>query len=383
MSEKLCSNHIETSQEQLLPADRFKVDAEDYDVFTRQASMSPIWGDNHQETWGIDKTLSHFVSETAGLISVMDGTAQKYEQDSQLEKPDHVIYLDKSARPVSWMVNKFWTDFSDQERPEHSYLNIDRIPWLQRAGLELKPDGEGGVNVLGAGGELRRPKLDDFIAQADNLPPETFARIRALYIPGGITTDDPEEIMNTPTTLEGKNLLIVDEVADTGTTLGIAKYLLSRAIPEAASINGDYFWHPDIKSNDGQTQKLSVPVWYSHRTSDGRGIGDVDEAFYRERFREDPTPRNRAKALGAFVLSRPVDLTTEDDQSSRRLAKDILQMHDDYEKGKILLRRPQQWPTKRVVDAIKEQGLKIAPESDKSPDTYLNVMKAIDARKPE
>lgn len=87
--------------------------------------------------------------------------------------------------------------------------------------------------------------------------------------------------------------------------------------------------------------------------------------------------------MGAFVLSRPVDLTTEDDQSSRRLAKDILQMHDDYEKGKILLRRPQQWPTKRVVDAIKEQGLKIAPESDKSPDTYLNVMKAIDARKPE
>ena len=33
----------------------------------------------------------------------------------------------------------------------------------------------------------------------------------AVYSPGGTTPDDPEESMNTPTSLEWKYLLIVDE----------------------------------------------------------------------------------------------------------------------------------------------------------------------------
>ena len=60
---------------------------------------------------------------------------------------------------------------------------------------------------------------------------------------------DPEVIMNTPTGLEGKNITIIDEVSRSGSTLEIAKLLVSQAIPEAASVNGCTFWRPGLIMN--------------------------------------------------------------------------------------------------------------------------------------
>lgn len=380
MSEKLRTNtEIKETAEDLLPSERFRVDPDDYPIFRQQAQLAEKWGDNTAETWGIDQTVSKYVTSTANLIAKMDGTAVEYQQHPDLPKPDHVIYLDKSARPVSWLVNTFWKDFSEAERPSHSYLNVDRLPWFRRAGIEM----DAGGYMMNEDGSKRRPTADDFMAHAQEIPDEVFLRVRALFVPGGVETDDLEQIRKMPTILNGKNLLIVDEVADTGATLEIAKYILNRAIPEIRSTQGDYFWEKDIKVHDGQRQQRSVPVWYSHDTSEGRGVGDVNEPFFRERYAENPNPKTRAQALGALALSEFVDLSKEETGSSRELAKEIKQMHEDYKQGKILLRRVNNWPLPRVAAAIQAQGMRLAPPTDKAPDTFANTVAAVDARRPE
>lgn len=382
MSEKLQVQAVgaeaakEVEKRPLAPVERFRVEATDYPIFRRQAQLDPRWGDNSAINWGIDKTLSEYVTSTASLVAELDGTAQSYEKDAEKEKPDHIVYLDKSARPVSWLVNLFWEDFSKEKRPEHSYLNVDRMPWFRAVGLEM----DAGGYVEAPDGSRHRPGFEDFMRNAEKIPEEMFVRIRALYIPGGVETEDLEEIRKLPTVLDGKNVMVIDEVGDTGATLSIAKYLLKRAIPEIKSISGTYFWDSGFKTNGLEKQQLSVPVWYSHQTSVGRGIGDVNEPFFRERYNQNPTPKTRAQALGALALSEFVDLSKEPGGASRELAREMRKMHEDYQEGKILLRTPKSWNLDRSAEAIEAQGLRLAPASDRSPETFLNVMKAIDAR---
>ncbi len=376
------SEFLRSSQEEEVkaesPLERFRVNPEDYPIFRWQAQKDPTDARGRDITWNIDRTLSKYVTSTASLIAMMDGTAETYEENEELEKPDHVIYLDKSARPASWMVNIFWDDFSKEKRPEHSYLNIDRLPWFRRVGLEL----DAGNYARHEDGSSYKPGPGDFLREADRIPDEVFARIRALYVPGGVETEDLTEIMKMPTSLDGKNLMIVDEVADTGATLEIAKYLLKRAIPAIKSIQGDYFWDSGVRIDaDGGQQQLSVPVWYSHSTSEGRGIGDVNEPFFMERYRQNPTPRTRAQALGALVLSEYVDLGQEKSQASRELAKEMLKMHEDYEAGKIMLQIPQSWGIQeRAAEAVEEQGMLLGRNTMNDPRNYLNVLKAIEGR---
>lgn len=382
MTEKLNFGNQENNAEALAPSERFKVNVDDYPMLRQQFQKSPDKR-NVDIRWQIDRTVMEYVKDTAGLIAVIDGTARKYGERRDLEKPDHVIYLDKSARPVSWLVNMFWDDFSKEERPEHSYLSIDRMPWFRRVGLE--PDEKGYISE--AGGSKRRARASDFINNADKLSPKMLAGIRALYIDGGVETDDPEEIMKMPTVLDGKNVLIVDEVEDTGSTLGIARYLLQKAIPEIKHVDGDYFWFPEMKRvqtgpNTFESQKLSLPIWYKSDRTEGRGVGEVDEGYYRKKFEEDPTPRNRARMLGAFALSSYVNLNNEPGNATRQLTKEMRQLHDDYVAGKIFLSRVPQYDTARMKAVIEAQGVKVVPD-EKVPDSYLAVMKNINSRKVE
>lgn len=91
------------------------------------------------------------------------------------------------------------------KRPRHTYVNIDRSPWFRKVGIDVSDDGRQKSN-----GELAT--YSDFISHKDNLTNMHLAAIRSLFIEGGIETEDPDEIMNTPTILDGKRLLIVDEV---------------------------------------------------------------------------------------------------------------------------------------------------------------------------
>ncbi len=108
---------------------------------------------------------------------------------------DHVVYLDKSARPVSWLVNMFWNDFAAEDlngnkicRPKHSYVNIDRSPWFRNVGINVTDDGRQKEN-----GELATYR--DFVNNLHNLNKHHLAELRALYIDGRIDVEDIEWIM--------------------------------------------------------------------------------------------------------------------------------------------------------------------------------------------
>ena len=225
----------------------------------------------------INENIINYVQDTALLISVIDGSVNS---DSPY---DHVVYLDKSARPVSWLVNMFWKDFAitDDEgnpvrRPQHSYINIDRAPWFRNVGIDVTDDGR-----QRADGELAT--YWDFMNHLCNLDKRHLAAIRALYIKGGIEKEDIDSVMAQPTILDGKRVLIVDEVSRTGSTLKIAVKLFQLAFPDAM-VESAYFWHPHESALVmGNEQVLtSLPVWYDPNTITGRGIGGLDEHYYRD-----------------------------------------------------------------------------------------------------
>src|SRR3989344_8440513 len=106
--------------------------------------------------WTTEWTLSEYVKCTDGLIGKMDGTIplrqsvvyvwdgdRLKEERRDLQPPTSVIYLDKSARPVAWLVRNLWpglarvtgTEYSDNQippRPREYFLNIDKNDWLAR-----------------------------------------------------------------------------------------------------------------------------------------------------------------------------------------------------------------------------------------------------------
>lgn len=372
MSEKLPTPKPHESAAET-PAERFRVDPADYPIFCKQAELDSRWGNNQYHNWNIDRTLSTYVTNTADLIATLDGTSTEYSRNHEVSPPDRVIYLDKSARPVSWLVNTMWTAFSDEKRPEHSYLSIDRLTWFRESGLNVDPNGY----FRDSSDHFRRATAHDFDIR--NLPPETFAKIRALYLPEGIAEEDPEKIMSTPSSLDDKNLLVVDEVGNSGATLEIAKQLLSAAFPEAKSVRGTYFWKPAFKTNQSGTesQMLSAPVWYNESSPAGRGIGELNPAYYNQRFAEHPNPKTRAQRYGSIVLASYIDLAKEENQPSRELMREITQMRRDLDAGHILVAPPDNYDDERVDALIAAQGLHLAPATDRSPDNYINVRQAI------
>lgn len=378
MSEKIPNiiNSPETSNTD--PAERFRVDPANYPIFCQQTELDSRWGNNQAHRLGIDQTLSTYVTNTAELIATLDGTSTEYTDNHEIVPPDHVIYLDKSARPVSWLVNTLWPTFSDEKRPDHSYLSIDRLTWFRESGVPVDQNGY----FMDASEHYRRANIQDF--DINKLPTNTFAKIRSLYLPDGIEAEDPNAIMSAPSTLDGKNILIVDEVGNSGATLNIAQQLISAAFPEANNVRGAYFWKPGFKVNQSsnETQMLSAPVWYDNNISTGRGIGELNPDFFAKRHEEYPNARTRAQKYGSIVLASYVDLATEPGQTSRELMREIKQMQQDLNAGHIFINIPNNYSDERVDALIDAQGLRLAPESDPSPDTYINVKKAIYTRTP-
>ena len=153
---------------------------DEYPVFSRQTHFVIRDGKIVAETIGINENLMHYVRDTALLISKIDGSIKG--NISSPEAFDHIVYLDKSARPVSWIVNMLWQSFAavdnsgkQAKRPLHTYVNIDRSPWFRKVGIDVSNDGRQKSN-----GELAT--YSDFISHKDHLTNTHLAAIRSLFI---------------------------------------------------------------------------------------------------------------------------------------------------------------------------------------------------------
>lgn len=345
--------------------ERFVINPAEYPIFSQQGGVrdNEITGTKEERQLSIEETLGIMVGDTAKTIATITG------EDKSKPAADHVIYLDKSARPVSWMVDDFWNDFTDKPKPEESFLAIDRRQWFPKVGIKLEPHEQ----IRDSDGKLRPATGSDFWREWEKLPPERqkdyLARIRALYIDGGIEEEDPDKIMSTPTRLDGKNLLIIDEVSRTGSTLDIAKGLLKLAIPDLESVEGHVFWKDTSTehNNTGETQMGKAPVWYPDDPSDwrGRGVKDINPEYYRKQYEENPNNITRAEMYGSFVLGEPLrNKEDEPGQLSWKLREEMKKIHQDYQDGHILPDIPSGSGEvgERIVAKMEGLGVEFMPE---------------------
>ena len=190
---------------------------------------------------------------------------------------DTAIFLDKSARPVAWLVNELWDDLAptDKEtgvlakKPEIKFLNIDREQWGPYIGRS--EDKTGGIDV-------------------GWIPEENINDLRKVFapIPGNSSTESQ-------TMLTGKNVMVIDEVRSSGDTLNMAERILCRAFPDANDIKGVY-WMLQPAERDSKSGALisgEVPVWYSDRSVEGRLVANRDAT----KSRNSASSRQRTGAL--------------------------------------------------------------------------------------
>lgn len=200
---------------------------------------------------------------------------------------DRVVFLDKSARPVAWLVLALWDQlgvaFGDDgqvierfARPDVTFLNIDRLQWRD----VLDPQGVGSFSF-------------------EHLPGEVAAGLRRCFLADPADRDvDTPMLWSCPTLLDGQRVLVVDEVQVSGDTAQMAAEFVRRAFPES-TVEAGHWMHPGLVTGaDGNRRNRLLPVWYRADTALGRGVGDRDPA------QSLVSPCWRVRA-GAWFLSRP------------------------------------------------------------------------------
>jgi hypothetical protein len=341
-----------------------------------------ILGHSLQEgNWKPQRTLENYVTATDGVIGVLDGSipntrrgndlvylakkrGEKFDVFGEqittkldLPNPDIVVWLDKSARPVSWLTHKLWQQLATPNesgeipnRPKSMFLNIDRQPWVSKVGVDWrKNDAKYKVNF----------DVND-LSHDEQKAKDELARIRLLFVQDSriekgkkITLSEEnwrEEAWKMPlkhscNNQKPRHVIVIDEVKYSGDTLDIAQRLLAAALP-GIPVSGMH-WYKPIKEEWN-------PAWYSKQDEKGRGVGNIGNGWYQGKGRERTNFKHR---LAASVLSPPlVDRDTGErisDQKSIQLRKDIATLAIDLSSNNILykpsfLRRFTD--TKRVTD---------------------------------
>ncbi len=278
--------------------ERFDEPEENYNLL-REGSQSQKQTESVLDQKDTNVILQDYLEYTDKIIGVADGSIGERDvidprdPERSAEKPDVMIFLDKSARPVADLMSALWEQFAADgaKMPDVDFLNIDRVNWFTNQGYSRVQ----AETVLGPA---------DF--DIDKVSSGEIAAIRALFVRGDLTEGGwQDEVMNMPTILDGKNVTIIDEVKSQGGTLSIATQLLRRAIPEAI-VTGHYFWETNYKQMaDGKLKADSVPVWYDKENPMGRGVGEVSKTYYETLYEQEPTQENLRRKIGWFALSAP------------------------------------------------------------------------------
>lgn len=258
--------------------------------------------------WKSDEQLkTEYVRLTDNIVHVLtDGVRCRNKQTGEIEKRpvDYVVWLDKSARPVSWLTKALWpvlarnSDGHTPKLPQFRFVNIDREQWTS----SIDPNNVGSTNV-------------------DKLDPSIIRSLRSVFIenPNKLNDKLDEQVDELPAQFDDKTILIVDEVKSTGRTLSYAQSFFERAFP-TANIAGMH-WMAGITAKDGAFGNLDLPVWYSDDTVMGRGVRNrnVDLSLKSS---------NAAQRRGARFLStafRDHDpLSTRLREEMRHLATDVI-----------------------------------------------------------
>lgn len=251
----------------------------------------------------LDYLKMDYLTKTDELIRQMtEGWEVTNNGESEHVTPDVVVFLDKSARPVSWLTRKLWPTLAADSQtgevppmPEMKFLNIDRNQWLGT----LDPNNSDALDFN---------RMDNALLEG----------LRSLYNPRHDGSFDAENSM------DNKSILVVDEVRSSGRTLQIATGILNRAFP-TSSIRGTH-WMSETAVVNGVRGNNELPVWYRDDSTDvklvtGRGVGnrrDVGSITHPSQ----------------YFLSTPFP---EPDQRSLRLRDDINLLVEELHNGTVAM----------------------------------------------
>ena len=362
--------------------ERFSVDSDKYSILRYQQ-------DADGNTMEINETATKYISNTARMIAEADGSSEKEGSF----KPDTILFLDKSARPVSWFMQRFWKDLAveDSKKPDFTFLNIDRTDVYNYLGVSNN-DGRS----LETGKVLTPLDFDRIIKDPDSkqMLDNIVNSIRALYVEGDIdpNKDINEQIWSMKTKLDGKDLLIIDETERSGSTMHIAKKLMELAIPEIGMVRGEYFWPRDSSKivgygENSEIKHGSVPIWYDPDDIKGRGIGDKNQSYYNIKYERNQDQISLKQKLGSIALSAPILRDHDDgfkylrDNKAEALANDVKQLRTDYREGRVLLVPPfDNYSIERSDDILLKQG--IQPKIDETGEySWMMIRELRESRK--
>lgn len=267
----------------------------DYRILTGHKRTDGSWKTDHQ-------LRMEYVQLTDGLVHKMtDGiwVDDPETGERRLEKPDVVVWLDKSARPVSWLAKDMWNRLAADpqtgavpDRPEFRFINIDREQWVNL----IDPEGVGIVDMSRVDESVIRSLRSVFVLPA--------------YKSHGLTP----EIDKAPSELDGKTIMLVDEVYASGRTLEYAQSFFKRAFPSARI--GSTYWMRNISFIGGAIGNADLPVWYKKNDVGGRGIGNRNDAI-------SGASDISTQKLGRYFLSTRL---RESDPRSERLREELRQL---------------------------------------------------------
>lgn len=259
-------------------------------------------------SWKTDRQLRmEYIQLTDGLISKMVdgvGVVNPETGEQEVRVPDVVVWLDKSARPVSWLTRELWSTLAVDPKtgevpkmPDFKYVNIDREQWVNM----VDPEGAGMVDM-------------------SRIDPSIIRSLRSIFVPLGAKKEGlTAEIDGAPSELDNKTIMLVDEVYASGRTLQYATEFFRRAFPTAYI--GARHWMRGVTMKGNAKGNADLPVWYNRKSMLGRGIGNRNDSL-------SGNSENTTQRLGRYFLSTRL---REPDPSSRRLREELheLATHPD------------------------------------------------------
>jgi hypothetical protein len=290
-------------QEELFPVEHVQPGTESYKQLV-----------GHHRTDGSFKTdeqlKAQYMELTDKLVHKMTEGLQVENPETgktEIRKPDVVVWLDKSARPLSWLTKAAWpqlaadADGNVPKMPEFKFVNIDREQWVN----QVDPMGTGMMNI---------DLIDKSIIQS----------LRSVFVsPADKKNELGSHIDEAKSSLDGKTVMVVDEVFASGRTLDIATKFFKRAFPKAAV--GSSHWMGGITMRKGAIGNADIPVWYKENTEFGRGVGNRNEA--KSQMSDSMTQR-----LGGWFLSTVLN----NDSEAKQLRKELKKLAQDAAEHKFI-----------------------------------------------
>lgn len=191
------------------------------------------------------EVLEDYLTQFDRMVSVIQGRNE--DGEAYAVPYDTVVFMDKSARPLAWMLGELWDDFAEPIKtdsgdmrvppmPERKFLNIDRLHWRKNL------DTEGDFHDISEG---------------------DVAALRSIFDVGKHNVLD-----GTPD--KPRRILIVDELSESGDTQRIARDIISQATRD--TVVDTFAYMPSVKHETAAGPSYeypSFPTWYPPKNSDG------------------------------------------------------------------------------------------------------------------